>query len=83
MLFDLFGPLLGPLLIVIMVIVVFESCWRKCPPDKLMIVSGFGQTRSVSGKGTFVIPGLRRRKLPDWTDSRIDRDSIEELSQYG
>ena len=51
MLFDLFGPLLGPLLIVILVIVVFESCWRKCPPDKLMIVSGFGQTRSVSGKG--------------------------------
>lgn len=60
MLFDLFGPLLGPLLIVIMVIVVFESCWRKYPPDKLMIVSGFGQTRSVSGKGTFVIPGLQR-----------------------
>ena len=48
MLFDLFGPLLGPLLLVILVIVVFESCWRKCPPDKLMIVSGFGQTRSVS-----------------------------------
>ena len=60
MLFDLFGPLLGPLLIVIMVIVVFKSCWRKCPPDKLMIVSGFGQTRNVSGKGTFVIPGLQR-----------------------
>lgn len=54
------GPLLGPLLLVILVIVVFESCWRKCPPDKLMIVSGFGQTRSVSGKGTFVIPGLQR-----------------------
>ena len=48
------------LLLVILVIVVFESCWRKCPPDKLMIVSGFGQTRSVSGKGTFVIPGLQR-----------------------
>lgn len=31
MLFDLFGPLLGPLLLVILVIVVFESCWRKCP----------------------------------------------------
>ena len=60
MLFDLFGPLLGPLLIVITVIVVFESCWRKCPPDKLMIVSGFGRTRSVSGKGTFVILGLHR-----------------------
>lgn len=33
------------------VVLVFESCWRKCPPDKLMI---------VSGKGTFVIPLLQR-----------------------
>ena len=35
------------------VVLVFESCWRKCPPDKLMIVSG-------AGKGTFVIPLLQR-----------------------
>lgn len=40
------------------VVLVFESCWRKCPPDKLMIVSGAGKMRSVSGKGTFVIPLL-------------------------
>lgn len=25
------------------VVLVFESCWRKCPPDKLMIVSGAGK----------------------------------------
>lgn len=42
------------------VVLVFESCWRKCPPDKLMIVSGAGRMRSVSGKGTFVIPLLQR-----------------------
>lgn len=36
------------------VVLVFESCWRKCPPDKLMIVSGAGKMRSVSGKGTKV-----------------------------
>lgn len=41
------------------VVLVFESCWRKCPPDKLMIVSGAGKMRSVSGKGTFVIPLLQ------------------------
>ena len=50
-------PIIVGLLVVAM---VFESCWRKCPPDKLMIVSGFGQMRSVSGKGTFVIPLLQR-----------------------
>lgn len=50
-----------PIIIGILVVaMVFESCWRKCPPDKLMIVSGFGQMRSVSGKGTFVIPLLQR-----------------------
>ena len=52
------------------VVLVFESCWRKCPPDKLMIVSGAGKMRSVSGKGTFVIPLLHSN--PD-----IDADSAE------
>lgn len=42
------------------VVLVFENCWRKCPPDKLMLVSGAGKMRSVSGKGTFVIPLLQR-----------------------
>ena len=46
--------------IVVIAVAIFESCWRKCPPDKLMIVSGLGQMRSVSGKGTFVIPGFQR-----------------------
>lgn len=42
------------------VVLVFESCWRKCPPDKLMIVSGAGKMRSASGKGTFLVPLLQR-----------------------
>ena len=54
------GQLLPIALIVVIVVCVFESCWRKCPPDKLMIVSGAGKMRSVSGKGTFVIPGFQR-----------------------
>lgn len=32
------------------VVLVFESCWRKCPPDKLMIVSGAGKMREVIGQ---------------------------------
>lgn len=61
MLFDSIIFNLLPAAVGIMVLVlVFESCWRKCPPDKLMIVSGAGKMRSVSGKGTFVIPLLQR-----------------------
>lgn len=53
------GQLLPIALIVVIVVCIFESCWRKCPPDKLMIVSGAGKMRSVSGKGT-----LRDSRLP-------------------
>ena len=54
--FDLLPIIIG----ILVVMMVFESCWRKCPPDKLMIVSGAGKMRSASGKGTFVIPLLQR-----------------------
>lgn len=37
---------------IMVLVLVFESCWRKCPPDKLMIVSGAGKMRSVSGKNS-------------------------------
>ena len=33
---------------IMVLVLVFESCWRKCPPDKLMIVSGAGKMRSSS-----------------------------------
>ena len=44
MLFDSVIFSLLPIIIGILVVaMVFESCWRKCPPDKLMIVSGAGK----------------------------------------
>lgn len=57
MLFEsvIFGLL--PIIVGILVVaMVFESCWRKCPPDKLMIVSGAGKMRSVSARA----PSLSR-----------------------
>lgn len=58
------------------VVLVFESCWRKCPPDKLMIVSGAGKMRSVSGKGTTGIdlPSLLNGLL---SNPDIDADYAE------
>lgn len=60
------------------VVLVFESCWRKCPPDKLMIVSGAGKMRSVSGKGTFVIPLLQRvDTLSELYSAQKDAEGIQ------
>ncbi|MFR4570055.1 MAG: hypothetical protein ACLT5H_08095 [Collinsella stercoris] len=51
-------------------VLVFESCWRKCPPDKLTIVSGAGKMRSVSGKGTFVIRSSSASTPSRWVPYR-------------
>lgn len=55
--------MLSPALAVLAVLLVgtgLSSCYRKCPPDKLMIVSGLGEPKSVSGKGCLVVPFLQR-----------------------
>ena len=63
MLFEsvIFGLL--PIIVGILVVaMVFESCWRKCPPDKLMIVSGAGK---MYGSGN-------AQKLVKETTSSVD-----------
>ena len=52
------------------VVLVFESCWRKCPPDKLMLVSGAGKMRSVSGK---MYGSGNAQKLVKETTSIVDQ----------
>ncbi|WP_412352523.1 hypothetical protein [Collinsella stercoris] len=55
---------------IMVLVLVFESCWRKCPPDKLTIVSGAGKMRSVSGKGTFVIRSSSASTPSRWVPYR-------------
>lgn len=67
------------------VVLVFESCWRKCPPDKLMIVSGAGKMRSVSGKGTFVIPLLQRVDTLSLGAEQVAKPltAVDSIKMYG
>ena len=37
------------------VVLVFESCWRKCPPDKLMIVYGSGNAQKLVKETTSIV----------------------------
>lgn len=47
------------------VVLVFESCWRKCPPDKLMIVFG-GSKDDLANLGL----ELRTFNVQDFSDSQ-------------
>lgn len=50
------------------VVLVFESCWRKCPPDKLMIVSGLKDSTGID------LPSLLNGLI---SNPDIDADSAE------
>lgn len=70
---------------IMVLVLVFESCWRKCPPDKLMIVSGAGKMRSVSGKGTFVIPLLQRVDIMPKVAEQVAKPltAVDSIKMYG
>lgn len=70
---------------IMVLVLVFESCWRKCPPDKLMIVSGAGKMRSVSGKGTFVIPLLQRVDTLSLGAEQVAKPltAVDSIKMYG
>lgn len=75
-----------PIIVGILVVtMVFDSCWRKCPPDKLMIVSGAGKMRSVSGKGTFVIPLLQRVDIMPQVAEQVAKPltAVDSIKMYG
>lgn len=81
MIFNLLPAAIG----IMAVVLVFESCWRKCPPDKLMIVSGAGKMRSVSGKGTFVIPLLQRVDTLSLGAEQVAKPltAVDSIKMYG
>ena len=44
----------------LVVIVAGAAVYKKAPPNVAMVVTGLGGSKTVSGKGCFVIPVLQR-----------------------
>ena len=57
--FDLIFPVLAPVLVVVAVIALLASGYKKAPPDTAFIVSGL-RRRTVIGKAVIKIPFLER-----------------------
>lgn len=53
---------------IMVLVLVFESCWRKCPPDKLMVASGLKDSTGID------LPSLLNGLI---SNPDIDVDSAE------
>lgn len=59
---------------VIVVIAIWSACYKVAPTDRILVVTGPGSRRFVTGKATFVIPFLNRC---DWLKLGVVQCQLE------
>ncbi len=77
------GPLLLTLAIiggiVLLLVFIFTACYKKCPPNKAMVVTGPLGASTVIGKARIVIPIIQRVDYMSLENVQIDFTSRSEI----
>ena len=58
---------------------VFKVCYRKCPPNKAMVITGPTGTSTVIGKAKFIIPFVQRVDYMSLENIQVDFTSRDEI----
>jgi len=64
---------------VILVIILIRSCWKIAGTNEVMIVTGLGKSKFVTGGGTFVIPLLQKTDRMTLENIQVDFTSRNEI----
>jgi len=77
------GAAVIPIGIVVLIIIllwfVFKSCYKKCPPNRAMVVTGLRGSSTVIGKAKFIIPFFQRVDYMSLENIQVDFTSREEI----
>lgn len=65
--------------IIALMVVIFMVCYKKCPPNKAMVITGMTGTNTVIGKARFVIPFLQRVDYMSLENIQVDFTSRDEI----
>ncbi len=71
--------LLGIVGAVVLIGLIFKFCYRKCPPNKAMVITGMTGTSTVIGKAKFIIPFLQRVDYMSLENIQVDFTSRDEI----
>lgn len=74
----MFALILIPI-IVILAIILFTFCYKKCPPNKAMVVTGPTGATVVTGRACFVIPFIQRVDYMSLENIQVDFTSRDEI----
>ena len=64
---------------IIALVLLVKSCWRIAGTNEVMIVTGLGKTKYVTGGGTFVVPLLQKTQSMTLENIQVDFTSRNEI----
>lgn len=65
--------------IIVLIGVFFALCYRKCPPNKAMVITGMTGSTTVIGKAKIVIPFIQRVDYMSLENIQVDFTSRDEI----
>lgn len=68
-----------PIVIVLLLIIVGETMYKKAPPNRAMVITGPTGSRTIIGKGALVIPILQRVDYMSLENIQADFTSRDEI----
>lgn len=71
--------ILGIFAIIMLLTILFKFCYKQCPPNKAMVITGHGGTQTVIGKSKFIIPFIHRVDYMSLENIQVDFTSRDEV----
>jgi flotillin len=75
----IFTGILGILGVILFITILFKFCYKQCPPNKAMVITGHGGTQTVIGKSKFIIPFIHRVDYMSLENIQVDFTSRDEI----
>lgn len=72
-------PIIIAIIATLLLIIAFKCCYKKCPPNKAMVITGPTGTNTVIGKAKFVIPFIQRVDYMSLENIQVDFTSKDEI----
>lgn len=67
------------LLAIILSVVIFKACYKTCPPNRAMVITGPRGTSTVIGRARFIIPFFHRVDYMSLENIQVDFTSKDEI----
>ena len=64
---------------IVLIAILFKFCYKKCPPNKAMVITGMRGSHTVIGKAKFIIPFIQRVDYMSLENIQVDFTSRDEI----